>query len=944
MWRRASGWSLALIFFIFLLAIVAYMSENMQLPQRQFNAFQVPCGHAGCKRYFKTTAGRTKHVLSAHPIVSSPPPEDHVNNPVDQLQDDADFSNFLDPASGESRSSPSPHVHTEFYGPGDKLYRNYHTLLDGHPCDKHGNFLPDGMPPPPTTEPKSCNDWTPFRNRVKFETAEFLYIQNQMPANQADRLLNLWATTLLKHGESPPFADHQDLYATIDSIPLGEVKWQGFSCTYSDEKPDGSYPPWMDGSYDVWYRDPREVVRNMLANPAYSDEMDYRPYREYSTDGDERQFRDLMSADWAWEQADIIAGDPETLGSTFVPIILGSDKTTVSVATGNNEYYPLYLSIGNVHNNVRRAHRDAVAIIGFLAMPKTTKEYAQDPRFRAFRRQLFHCSLSRILNTLKSGMTKPKVAKFGDGHFRRVIYGLGPYIADYEEQVLLACIVRHWCTRCCTNRKDLDADLDALLRCRDHTEALVDAGTYAQLWLEFGIISDLVPFTNDFPRADIYRLIALDLLHQIIKGAFKDHLVSWVEIYIMQTHGKRDGLRILDDIDHRIAAVASFAGLRRFPQGRGFKQWTGDDSKALMKVYLAAIEGHVPQAIVRAFRAFLEFCYLVRRNTITESTLAEIQDALSRYHQHRTIFVESGAITTFSLPRQHSLVHYIYLIRQFGAPNGLCSSITESKHIKAVKEPWRRSSKYNALGQMLVTNQRLDKLAAARVDFANRGMLDSTCLAAELEALAPHDTERNRARNVLALAEELNLPRFPDLIRRFLFEQTCRPDDDRDSVEIPLAGCPRFEGQISVFNSASSRFYAPSDISGIGGMRVEHIRACPLWRNEAPRNDCIFINIGSSTEGIRGLEVARVCAFFSFKYGGEIFPCAIVRWFDVIGDSPDEDTGMWMVRPAYGANRAPLHSIVHVETIYCAAHLIPIYGTPYYVNKYVDHHAFEIAS
>ena len=34
-----------------------------------------------------------------------------------------------------------------------------------------------------------------------------------------------------------------------------------------------------------------------------------------------------------------------------------------------------------------------------------------------------------------------------------------------------------------------------------------------------------------------------------------------------------------------IAAVPSFPGLRRFPEGRGFKQWTGDDSKALMKVW-----------------------------------------------------------------------------------------------------------------------------------------------------------------------------------------------------------------------------------------------------------------------------------------------------------------------------------------------------------------------
>ena len=54
----------------------------------------------------------------------------------------------------------------------------------------------------------------------------------------------------------------------------------------------------------------------------------------------------------------------------FVPMIFGSDKTTVSVATGNNEYYPLYMSIGNIHNNVRRAHRNGLVPIAFLAIPK----------------------------------------------------------------------------------------------------------------------------------------------------------------------------------------------------------------------------------------------------------------------------------------------------------------------------------------------------------------------------------------------------------------------------------------------------------------------------------------------------------------------------------------------------------------------------------------------
>src|SRR5882672_6816652 len=53
---------------------------------------------------------------------------------------------------------------------------------------------------------------------------------------------------------------------------------------------------------------------------------------------------------------DIISQDPTTHGSMFIPIILGSDKTTVSVARVQNEYCPVYLSIGNIHNNVRCGH------------------------------------------------------------------------------------------------------------------------------------------------------------------------------------------------------------------------------------------------------------------------------------------------------------------------------------------------------------------------------------------------------------------------------------------------------------------------------------------------------------------------------------------------------------------------------------------------------------
>ena len=44
-------------------------------------------------------------------------------------------------------------------------------------------------------------------------------------------------------------------------------------------------------------------------------------------------------------------------------------------------------------------------------------------------------------------MTKPEVVRCFDGHFRRAIYGIGPYIADYQEQVIVACIVQGWCAK-----------------------------------------------------------------------------------------------------------------------------------------------------------------------------------------------------------------------------------------------------------------------------------------------------------------------------------------------------------------------------------------------------------------------------------------------------------------------------------------------------------------
>ncbi|KAG2038230.1 hypothetical protein BDR03DRAFT_862207, partial [Suillus americanus] len=81
-----------------------------------------------------------------------------------------------------------------------------------------------------------------------------------------------------------------------------------------------------------WFRDLHTIICNMLGNPDFKNEMDYVPYCEWKGQGE--------STTCQWRN-DEITKDPATHGSTFVPVILGSDKTTVSVAMGQNDYYPL---------------------------------------------------------------------------------------------------------------------------------------------------------------------------------------------------------------------------------------------------------------------------------------------------------------------------------------------------------------------------------------------------------------------------------------------------------------------------------------------------------------------------------------------------------------------------------------------------------------------------
>jgi len=236
-----------------------------------------------------------------------------------------------------------------------------------------------------------------------------------------------------------------------------------------------------------------------------------------------------------------------------------------------------------------------------------------------------------------------------------------------------------------------------------------------------------------------------------------------------------------------------------------------------------------------------------------------------------------------------------------------------------------------------------------------------SCVQALIPFTAP---TREYPKSLIALGLKIGQHNLPDLTRRFLFYQL-NPASTIEPDQLALASCPMiWDPKVSVYHSATATFRAPSNPSGPGGMYREVIRSTPLWPRgdiPGPRRDCVFVDVGNSEGlGMKGLLVARVYLFFRFSHNGVDYPCALVRWYST-SDEPDTSTGLWVVQPESTRRGARHMSVVHIGSIIRGAHLLPRFPsdtpvyreinymnvldlyTSFYVNKFIDHHAFETA-
>ena len=161
------------------------------------------------------------------------------------------------------------------------------------------------------------------------------------------------------------------------------------------------------------------------------------------------------------------------------------------------------------------------------------------------------------------------------------------------------------------------------------------------------------------------------------------------------------------------------------------------------------------------------------------------------------------------------------------------------------------------------------------------------------------------------LATDINQHDLLLLIKKFLYSQTHQPMEG----QVPEASLPPFDDEITIYPSAVATFYSPSDISGVGGMRRERIRAIKSWRKGPPRYDCIFVETNPDALGMAGLDIARAYLFFSCRFDGVKYQCALVHWFSRVGQSADPGSGMWVVEPDVTDDGIPMTSVIHLDTV-----------------------------
>ncbi|KAG1789961.1 uncharacterized protein HD556DRAFT_1433520 [Suillus plorans] len=568
---------------------------------------------------------------------------------------------------------------------------------------------------------------------------------------------------------------------------------------------------------------------------------------------------------------------------------------------------------------------------------------------------LFHACMRHVVEPLVEPGINGMAIMSGDGALRRGHPLVACYIGDYPEQLLVTGIKTGECPKCDIpsdelgskdlpfHTRDLGDILDAL--------ALVDEDPYefTKACRSAGIKPLYHPFWEDLPHCNIFRAITPDILHQLYQGLVK-HLISWIKSAFS---------------DAEIDAGTEHEQICRFLLG--------------IIIDIGLPNGASPLRLVRAVRGLLDFLYLSRYPCHSQRTLDLLDDALNRFHDNKSIFVDLGIRSSFNLPKLHSFRHYVSMIQHFGTTNNYNTKYTERLHIDLAKDAYRATNHKDEYMQMTLWLERREKILWHHQFIQWRRSLASSNQHQSFSYSPPHvDLLYSRQYKVAkhpsakrvtfsALAAEYGAVHFRAALTHFVVQVT-EPDLTARQLEDMAVDVILPFQSVAVFHKI--HYNIINDDGTPNNLTVDSIHARPArhdrhHRNVPARFDTALVNLGNGGPlGVEGYCVAQVQVVFSLLAKAKIAMfrnlnvpdhLAYVEWFTPFANRPQANHGMYKVLRAFrdGERQA---SIVPVRNIRRSIHLMPKFGpvaprewttsnvldrcSTFFVNTFTDRDAY----
>ncbi|KAG9100287.1 hypothetical protein FRC06_004316 [Ceratobasidium sp. 370] len=524
------------------------------------------------------------------------------------------------------------------------------------------------------------NRWAMWKHKDKWETAKWMATTNTL---QAD--LNKLLKTERYQDADYSFKTAKELFKKIreDMGGFGGPEWKACDIIL----------PGTDAKDQVtlFYRDPQACGDFQFGRPWFTGKMSFAPEIHY----DEDEYARLIDNPWkadAWNERQ----DSLPPGTTHSEILLASDSTQLSTHSGDVSAHAVYMTLANIDKSTRASiGENAWILIGYIPKSKFKHTLAklehrpkdvQTKLLGVLNRRLFHRCMEIITRSLRD--PKPRDVVDPEGNIRSVIYELTSYIADLEEQWLVAGLGGQTCAHCDCDPNHLgDAECSSLQTPADVLRKIKKIKkNYRKAWNHSPSLEEFVklagehhlngvdkPFWRKLPQLNIFEALSPDLLHGFHKF-FHDHIFQF----------NRTGMG-RDEYDARLHSQLRFAGDRAFLHGVShISQMTGIEHRMLERTHLPIV-ANAPDAIndkvTQATRGAMECIYLAQLPTHSEHSLQAYEVAYEQFMADRQAWIENK---TRRGKREHVL--------RKGTADNYTTETMEHLHI-GVKRAYRASNR-----------------------------------------------------------------------------------------------------------------------------------------------------------------------------------------------------------------------------------------------------------